>query len=100
MTMKEAAEKLTRQEAAKKLKTFCHACYRYPQCVHTDPICFKSLEMAINALEQPPLEKVLGDIKGEIDDLPSYLTEDGRRMVRKCRVHKIIDSHIRGKEHQ
>ena len=47
-----------------------------------------------------PLEKVLEDIKAEIDGLPSYLTEDGRRMVRKYRVLEIIDSHISGKEQE
>ena len=56
-------------------------------------------ELWYNALKNGiPLEEVLEDIKAEIDNLPSYLTEDGRRIVRKCRVHKIIDSHISGKE--
>lgn len=43
-------------------------------------------------------KSVLEDIKAEIDELPSELTYDGRRMVRRSRVFEIIDNHISGKE--
>lgn len=100
MTMKEAAEKLTKQEAAKKLKTLCHACDRYPQCVNNDPICFKSLEMAIKALEQQPCEDAISrseairvasgychwaNIPKELAKLPSVTPQQktGRWIVKK-----------------
>ena len=45
-----------------------------------------------------PFDSVIEDIKTEIEAFPSELTEDGRRMVRKCRVLEIIDKHISEKE--
>ena len=43
---------MTNEEAIKKLKSFCHNCSKYPQCVNTDRECFEALDMAIQSLEQ------------------------------------------------
>jgi len=47
---------MTNEEVIKKIKSLCHGCVEFPHCVNTDPDCFKSLEMAIKALEQEPCE--------------------------------------------
>ena len=50
----------------------------------------KAFDVAIKALEQEP---VLDKIKAEIEKMPSELTADGRRMVRRENVFRIIDKH-------
>lgn len=42
--------RMTNEEAIKKLKSFCHNCNKYPQCVNTDRECFEALDMAVQAL--------------------------------------------------
>lgn len=42
------------------------------------------------ALEQEP---VLDKIRAEIEQLPSELTEDGRRMIRRSSVFRVIDKY-------
>lgn len=39
---------------------------------------------------------VLDEIRAEIEKLPSELTYDGRRMIRRVRVYDIIDKHRKG----
>lgn len=39
------------------------------------------------------LELVLDSIKAEIEQLPSELTKDGRRMIRRRNVFQIIDKY-------
>lgn len=36
---------------------------------------------------------VLNEIRAEIDQLPSELTADGRRMIRRARVYDILDKY-------
>lgn len=43
-----------------------------------------------------PLDSVLGEIKAEIEDMPSELTYDYRRMVRQVSVFCIIDKYKAG----
>ena len=50
---------MTNEEAIKKLKSFCHNCSKYPQCVNTDRECFEALDMAIRALKN---EQTDGDL--------------------------------------
>jgi hypothetical protein len=45
---------MTKEEAIKKIKSFCHNCSKFPQCVNTDRECFEAIDMAIEALEQEP----------------------------------------------
>lgn len=40
-----------------------------------------------------PLDSVLDEIRAEIEKLPSELTYDGRRMIRRVRVYDIIDKY-------
>lgn len=40
-----------------------------------------------------PIDLLLDEIKAEIDRLPSELTYDGRRMIRRARVYDIIDKY-------
>lgn len=74
---------MTREEAIKGLKV-----------LHRDFSGYKPNEemfdMAIKALEQEP---ILDKIRAEIEHMPSELTEDGRRMVRRVSVFQIIDKY-------
>lgn len=49
-----------------------------------------ALKKGIEALKQ---EDVIDKIKAEIEQLPSQLTVDGRRMVRSRNVFRIIDKY-------
>lgn len=44
-----------------------------------------------------PLDELLNEIRAEIEKLPSELTYDGRRMIRRVRVYDILDKYGVGK---
>ena len=44
-------------------------------------------------------EDVLDKIRAEIEQMPSELTADGRRMIRRGSVFRIIDKHTKGEEY-
>ena len=83
---------MTNEEAIKKIKSLCHGCVEFPHCVNTDPDCFKALEMAIKALEQEPCEDCISRqaVLDYIDKMPSELTTDGRRMIRRITLGEYI----------
>lgn len=56
---------------------------------------YEAKQMAIEVLEQEP---VLDKIRAEIELMPSELTADGRRMIRRESVFRIIDKYKTGSE--
>lgn len=76
---------MTNEEAIKKLKSFCHNCNKFPQCVNTDRECFEALDMAIRALKNEPTDgdlisrQAVLDIFGDIHPLDynarAYVTQ-------------------------
>lgn len=87
---------MTIDEAIKKIKSLCHYCDKFPQCVNTDPDCFKALEMAIKALEQTqwiPVSK-----KPPEESFDSIIGWDAYR--ERCVFVQYIDGyfHITGKD--
>lgn len=57
-------------------------------------ICEKSFKKMTRLEDE--INKVLDEIRAEIEKLPSELTYDGRRMIRRVRVYDIIDKHRKG----
>lgn len=51
----------------------------------------KDIDRAFKALEER--DELLDKIRTEIDQLPSELTPDGRRMIRQVSVLRIIDEY-------
>lgn len=51
----------------------------------------KDIERAFKALEER--NELFDKIRAEIEQLPSELTEDGRRMIRRCSVFRVIDKY-------
>lgn len=48
---------MTTEQAIKKLKSFCHNCNKFPQCVNTDRECFEALDLAISVLKEKQTEE-------------------------------------------
>ena len=57
---------MTKEKAIKKLKSFCHNCSKFPQCVNTDRECFEVLDMAIKSLEQTDGDLISRDFMKEM----------------------------------
>lgn len=51
----------------------------------------KDIDRAFKALEER--DELLDKIRAEIEQLPSELTADGRRMIRRVNVFIIIDKY-------
>lgn len=49
--------------------------------------------MTIAEVFETEWNDMLGEIETEIEQIPSYLTEDGRRMIRRVSVYRIIDKY-------
>lgn len=52
-------------------------------------------ETQVEIIKAVPID-VLDKIRAEIEQMPSYLTEDGRRMIRRGNVFRVIDKYRKG----
>lgn len=83
--------RMTREEAFKTLKeNLCGWCAYGSQNMESCDIRGCDNRDAIKALEQ---EDILDKIRAEIEQMPSELTSDGRRMIRRESVFRIIDKY-------
>ena len=54
---------MNNQEAIALLKTLCHTCDLFPECVHEKPECFQAIELAISVLQaQDVTDTNVGDM--------------------------------------